>query len=120
MKDTLEVKLPDNVEIEYDSDNITNYNSVSNILIKGTKETLLSLPQPESQSLDIDYNTLRNDFEFAAKNYNDSLVEQDSLIDGQIYSDFKELGLTNAEMYSNKFKKILDKLVYDSSNYLIK
>jgi hypothetical protein len=23
-------------------------------------------------------------------------------------------------MYSNKFKKILDKLVYDSSNYLIK
>ena len=120
MKDTLEVKLPDNVEIEYDSDNITNYNSVSNILIKGTNETLLSLPQPKPKLLEVDYNTLRNDFELAAKNYNDSLTEQDSLIDGKIYSDFKELGFKKATEYSNKFKGILDKLTYDSSNYLIK
>lgn len=119
MKEAIKVESPNDI-IEYDSDNITNHQSVSNVLIKGTKESPLSFTQLESELLDKDYSTLRNDFEFKAKNYNDSLTEQDSLIDGKIYSDFKELGLTNAEVYTNKFKKILDKLVYDSSNYLIK
>lgn len=119
MKEAITVESPNDI-IEYDSDNITNHQSVSNVLIKGTKESPLSFTQLESELLDKDYSTLRNDFEFKAKNYNDSLTEQDSLIDGKIYSDFKELGLTNAEVYTNKFKKILDKLVYDSSNYLIK
>jgi hypothetical protein len=119
MKEAIKVESPNDI-IEYDSDNITNHQSVSNVLIKGTKESPLSFTQLESELLDKDYSTLRNDFEFKAKNYNDSLTEQDSLIDGKIYSDFKELGLTNAEVYTNKFKKILDKLVYDSSSYLIK
>lgn len=119
MKEAIKVESPNDI-IEYDSDNITNHQSVSNVLIKGTKESPLSFTQLESELLDKDYSTLRNDFEFKAKNYNDSLTEQDSLIDGKIYSDFKELGLINAEAYTNKFKKILDKLVYDSSNYLIK
>lgn len=119
MKEAIKVESPNDI-IEYDSDNITNHQSVSNVLINGTKESPLSFTQLESELLDKDYSTLRNDFEFKAKNYNDSLTEQDSLIDGKIYSDFKELGLTNAEVYTNKFKKILDKLVYDSSNYLIK
>lgn len=119
MKEAIKVESPNDI-IEYDSDNITNHQSVSNVLIKRTKESPLSFTQLESELLDKDYSTLRNDFEFKAKNYNDSLTEQDSLIDGKIYSDFKELGLTNAEVYTNKFKKILDKLVYDSSNYLIK
>ena len=121
MNAEIKVELPNNdVEIKYDSDNITKYQSVSNVLIKGTKESPLSFTQLKSELIDKDYSTLRNDFEFKAKNYNDSLTEQDSLIDGQIYSDFKELGLANAEVYTNKFKGILDKLIYDSSNNVIK
>jgi len=117
-KATVEEDL--NIEIEYNSNNFTLEDPMSSVLIKGTKETLLSLPQPKSKSLDVDYSMLRNDFEFAAKNYNDSLTEQDSLIDGKIYSDFKELGFTKATEYSNKFTGILDKLIYDSSNNVIK
>lgn len=117
-KEVIEEAL--NLEVEYNSNNFTLENPMSSVLIKGTKETLLSLPQPKSKSLDVDYSTLRNDFEFAAKNYNDSLIEQDSLIDGKIYSDFKELGFTKATEYSNKFTGILDKLIYDSSNNVIK
>lgn len=66
MKEAIKVESPNDI-IEYDSDNITNHQSVSNVLIKGTKESPLSFTQLESELLDKDYSTLRNDFEFKAK-----------------------------------------------------